>query len=1230
MTAARNRVVSSGSLAILLLSDPRTVRPMNHPKRRIVATIAGLGLVLGAQVALGPSPAAAATTLVVSTTADIAVNAGACGNAGTTTAPSPLSLREATCLANNIGGTVTITIPSGTYVLTHGELQVGVHAGQNVTLDGTTAATTTISAGGGSRVLDFDPNLAGGVGGTVSDLTITGGVDSTFGGAGIIAGSGSTASADTLAISNSVITANHANNAGPTITNRPGGGVQFIGGTLTISNSTISNNSSLSSPGSGVAYAGTGATAGEALTVTNTTFSDNSATNTNGTSITNGGALDIRGAPTTQAVITGSRFTNNSVVATTGGAVGAAIRHESGALTVTGSTFTGNTVNGGAAPPAGGAIEVTTGTATLHYNRFVGNTATSGAAVDVGSGAGAVDASENWFGCNAAPSVSGCDSVAGSLVVSPRLALTTTANPSTVFGPGATSTITASLTTDSLGGAVPSANLAAFNDLTVGWSDPLPNGATVNGVLVSTQTTISSGQSSVTYGSQGSSGVGHVVATLDGGSSTVPVTVDRAPAVTLNPSDQAVQPGDPVSFTAAGTGFPTPTVKWQRSVDGGTNFTDIASATSTTYSFTAAAADSGNRYRALFTNVTDISRTATSTAATLTVQQPPSFTSATTATFVTGTAGSFTITTSGQPTVSAITKTGSLPSGLAFTDNGNGTATVAGTPAANTGGTYPLGLTAVNGVAPAGTQSLAVQVNQAPAVTGNPSDQLVNPGTPVSFTAAATGVPTPTVQWQRSTDGGSSYSNIAGATSATYSFTATSADSGNRYRAVFTNVVSTATSTAALLQVGSAPAFTSENVATFTVGVAGSFAITTSGVPSATLSSVGTVPAWLTLADNGDGTATLTGTPPAGSGGAYTFTLKAANGFSPSASQTFTLSVDESPTITSADNVTFTVGNAGTFAVTTTAGFPTATAITKSGALPSGVTLVDNHDGTATLAGTPSAGTSGSYPIVVSAAAVGGLTAATTQSFTLTVLGPPTITSADHATFAVGSDGTFTVQTTPGNPNATTLSTTGALPSGVTFVDNGDGSATLSGTPATGTGNSYPITILAENSATSSTQVFTLTVTDLPTFASADHTTVTVGTSATFPISTVPGFPAATAMTESGTLPAGLTFTDLGGGSATLSGTPAAGSGGSYALTLTATNSAGHTDQSFVLTVHESPVITSPDHTTFTVGSPGSFTVTTGVGYPVPPSLSETGSLPSGVTFTDNEDGTATLAGTPA
>ena len=49
---------------------------------------------------------------------------------------------------------------------------------------------------------------------------------------------------------------------------------------------------------------------------------------------------------------------------------------------------------------------------------------------------------------------------------------------------------------------------------------------------------------------------------------------------------------------------------------------------------------------------------------------------------------------------------------MTFTDNGNGTATLSGTPAAAPG-TYPLTFTAANGVLPNATQSFTLTVNQA-------------------------------------------------------------------------------------------------------------------------------------------------------------------------------------------------------------------------------------------------------------------------------------------------------------------------------------------------------------------------------------------------------------------------------------------------------------------------------------------------------------------------------------
>lgn len=78
-------------------------------------------------------------------------------------------------------------------------------------------------------------------------------------------------------------------------------------------------------------------------------------------------------------------------------------------------------------------------------------------------------------------------------------------------------------------------------------------------------------------------------------------------------------------------------------------------------------------------------------------------------------------------------------------------------------------------------------------------------------------------------------------------------------------------------------------------------------------------------------------------------------------------------------------------------------------------------------------------------------------------------TSANSATFAVGHLDTFHV-TTSGAP-APNISASGTLPYGVSF-SNG----VLSGTPAGGTGGTYPIMFTAANTDGSANQSFTLTV----------------------------------------------------------------------------------------------------------------------------------------------------------
>jgi hypothetical protein len=269
--------------------------------------------------------------------------------------------------------------------------------------------------------------------------------------------------------------------------------------------------------------------------------------------------------------------------------------------------------------------------------------------------------------------------------------------------------------------------------------------------------------------------------------------------VTGQPADVAVLAGAAAAFTAAASGSPAPTVQWRVSSDAGVTWSDVPGATSPTYSFTATAGLNGDEYRAVFTNSAG---PATTSPATLTVtaaavapqltEQPSA------ATVMAGQAASFSATASGSPTPTVQWRVS--------TDGGGRWSDVAGATsptysftatAAQSGDDYEAVFT--NSAGSATSAAAALTVTSAPQVTTQPSSTTALAGQTASFTAAASGSPAPTVQWQVSTDGGGSWSDVAGATSATYSFTTSPAESGYQFRAVFTNSAGSATTGAATL-----------------------------------------------------------------------------------------------------------------------------------------------------------------------------------------------------------------------------------------------------------------------------------------------------------------------------------------------------------------------------------------------------------------------------------------------
>ncbi len=177
-----------------------------------------------------------------------------------------------------------------------------------------------------------------------------------------------------------------------------------------------------------------------------------------------------------------------------------------------------------------------------------------------------------------------------------------------------------------------------------------------------------------------------------------------------------------------------------------------------------------------------------------------------------------------------------------------------------------------------------------------------------------------------------------------------------------------------------APAITSADNVSFTIGAAGSFTVIATGYPGPGLSVSGMLPSGITF---DAATGVLGGTPALGASGVYPLVFTASNGVNPDAGQNFTLTITAAPAITSPNTTTFTVGQVGAFTVTAV-GFPAPTLAISGDPLPAGVSFDPLTGG---LSGTPGAGTDGTYNLVFTAS--NGVGADAVQNFTLVVLQSP-------------------------------------------------------------------------------------------------------------------------------------------------------------------------------------------------------------------------------------------------
>lgn len=330
--------------------------------------------------------------------------------------------------------------------------------------------------------------------------------------------------------------------------------------------------------------------------------------------------------------------------------------------------------------------------------------------------------------------------------------------------------------------------------------------------------------------------VASVLAACGGGGTASP------PSITAQPADTSVVSGTTATFTVSATGDGSLAYQWQSSSDG-VSWAPIAGATANRFTTpVTSTADNGRRYRVVVSgsgfdvasSAVRLTVTGAAVAPAITVQPASQSVEA-------PSAASFSVTATG--TALQYQWQRSTDGGATWADVTGATAsthTTAATTVAMNNERYRVVITNAGGSATSAAAVLSVTPTPVlPTFTAHPSSQSVNAGDAAAFTVTAIGTPTPALQWQRSTDGGTTWAPIAAATDATYNTGATTAaQDGERYRAIASNSAGSATSDSALLSVSSptAPAITSQPAnATIIAGQGASFIVGVSGTPTPAL-----------------------------------------------------------------------------------------------------------------------------------------------------------------------------------------------------------------------------------------------------------------------------------------------------------------------------------------------------------------------------------------------------------
>src|ERR1700676_442875 len=299
------------------------------------------------------------------------------------------------------------------------------------------------------------------------------------------------------------------------------------------------------------------------------------------------------------------------------------------------------------------------------------------------------------------------------------------------------------------------------------------------------------------------------------------VRVRGAPSITTQPANQTVTATQTATFTVVASGTAPLSYQWLK------NGANVAGATSSSYTtLLTTTADNGSTFDVVVSNTAG---TATSNAATLTVNAAsvvPTITTQPVSQAVTA----------GQTATFSVVATGTTPLSYQWLKNGANIAgatsssyTTPATTAADGGSTFNVVLSNTAGTATSNAATLTVNAAPvAPTITTQPANQTVTAGQTATFTVVGSGTAPLSYQWQKNV------ANIAGATSSSYTTPATTSfDNGARFTVVVSNSTGSVTSSAASLTVNAAPvapSITTQPLSqTVTGGQTAAFSVTATG-----------------------------------------------------------------------------------------------------------------------------------------------------------------------------------------------------------------------------------------------------------------------------------------------------------------------------------------------------------------------------------------------------------------